>query len=455
MPALPRGNLCRFDAFDAFLASSKYWNLDVTADLQPTRGDGWLSYRWELIGLLWFAYFFNQADRNVYNVVLRDLSADLQLSPEQAGLIGSIFMWSYAAMVPVAGYVGDVLRRKWIVCGSLLLWSIATLLSGASGGLVGLIVFRGLATGGGEAFYYPAANSLIGQYHQKSRALAMSIHQTSLYAGVIVSGIAAGALAQYFGWRSSFYVFGTFGVVLAMILMLRIRDVGPADAGDQPPKLPLGEVLHAVGHKPTVWLLCIAFALFNFAGWGYLTWMPTFLQERFNQDQKAAGFNALFYTNVAALLGVLVAGRLSDVWAARRRTFRLEVQCLGLVLGAPCIWLMAQADRPWLCYVGLAGFGLCRGVYDSNLFATLFDVIEPRYRSSAVGTMLAAAFAASGLAPVTLGYAKSWIGLADAIAWLSAAFLAAAVVLLAASRWTLGRDFCAIEPGNGDAVRGN
>ncbi|MFA7004468.1 MAG: MFS transporter, partial [Verrucomicrobiia bacterium] len=166
-----------------------------------------LPYKWELIVLLWFAFFFNQADRQAYNVVLPLLSADLKLSPVQAGLVASIFLWCYALLVPVAGYLGDISRRKWIVFWSLLVWSAGTILSGATTGLASLIVFRSIATGGGEAFYFPSANSLIGQYHHKTRAMAMSIHQTALYVGLIASGFIAGWIGEHFGWRSAFYVF--------------------------------------------------------------------------------------------------------------------------------------------------------------------------------------------------------------------------------------------------------
>jgi MFS family permease len=403
----------------------------------------WLPYRWELILLLWLAYFFNQADRQVYNVVLPALSADLHLTSEQAGLVGSIFMWTYAVLVPVAGYAGDVLRRKWIVVGSLTLWSAATLVSGMSRGLAGLVFFRGLSTGGGEAFYYPAANSLIGQYHEKTRAMAMSIHQTSAYAGIVASGYLAGWIAECYDWRMSFYLFGVIGLVLAAVLLVRVKDVGlptarPDEAQEDRP--PLGEVLRAVGRKPTVWALCLAFGGFNFAGWGYFTWMPTFLHEKFGLSLKHAGFSAMFWSNLFALIGVLVAGRLSDAWAARRSTLRIEFEYAGLFLGAPFIALMGLADNLHLCYVGLAGFGLCRGIYDSNLFAALFDVIEPRYRASATGTMLAASFALSGFAPLVLGWAKSTIGLTAAFGCLSLVYLASAGLVLAATKLTFPRD---------------
>jgi len=365
--------------------------------------------------------------------------------------VASIFMWTYAILVPVAGYAGDVLRRKWIVFGSLSLWSLATVLSGMSRGLAGLVFFRGLATGGGEAFYFPAANSLIGQYHEKTRALAMSIHQTSGYAGIVVSGFLAGWIAERFDWRMSFYVFGVIGLVLAAIILVRVKDVGlPTTRPDEQPedRPPLGEVARAVGRKPTVWALCLAFGGFQFAGWGYFTWMTTFLHEKYGLTLDHAGFSAMFWSNLFALIGVLVAGRLSDLWAPRRSTLRMEFEYAGLFLGAPFIALMGLTNDLHLCYVGLAGFGLCRGIYDSNLFAALFDVIEPRYRATATGTMLAAAFAVSGFAPVVLGWAKSTIGLTAAFGLMSLVYVASGVVILLATKFTFPGDRVATTDGS-------
>ena len=310
-------------------------------------------YKWELIGLLWLCYFFNQADRQVYSVVLPALSEDLQLTPVQAGLVASIFMWTYAVLVPVAGYAGDVFRRKWIVFWSLLIWSMATLLSGVSMGLTWLVFFRGLSTGGGEAFYYPSANSLIGQYHQKTRALAMSIHQTSGYAGIVVSGLVAGWIAENYGWRMSFYAFGAIGLVLAAVILVRVKDIAlPAPEAGSVERPPLWTVAREVGRKPTVWILGVAFAGFNFVGWGYFTWMSTFLHEKYELSLTDAGFASMFYSNLFALIGVLAGGRLSDTWAPRRRTLRMEVECLGLFCGVPFIALMGLTDHLWLCYAG-------------------------------------------------------------------------------------------------------
>lgn len=403
-----------------------------------------LPYKWELIILLWFAFFFNQADRQAYNVVLPLLSADLKLSPVEAGLVASLFLWCYALLVPVAGYLGDVSRRKWIVFWSLLIWSGGTILSGATTGLISLIIFRSIATGGGEAFYFPSANSLIAQYHHKTRAMAMSIHQTALYIGLIASGFIAGWIGEHFGWRMAFYAFGGFGVVLAMIIMARLKDEGlseEATAQAKSAKLPLSVLLKAIAGKPTVWALWLAFSCFYFAQIGYITWMPTFLHEKFKLSLSNAGFSSMFYHHVAAMIGVLLGGKISDALATRRRTVRLEVEYIGLFLGAPFIFLMGTTNHLVLCYVGLAGFGLFRGIYDSNLYAALFDVIEPRYRASAVGLMLFVVFFVSAFAPVALGWAKSTIGLTAGLASLSLAYFVAGLTILLAVKTTFARDY--------------
>lgn len=405
---------------------------------------GLIPYKWELIILLWFAFFFNQADRQAYNVVLPLLSKDLQLTPVQAGLVASIFLWFYAAMVPVAGYLGDISRRKWIVFWSLLIWSCGTIMSGATAGLASLIIFRSIATGGGEAFYFPSANSLIGQYHHKTRALAMSIHQTALYVGLIASGFIAGWLGEQFGWRAAFYVFGAIGVVLAFLIMWRMKDVGHTSdetAKIKMQKIPLKVVLKAIAFKPTVWALWLAFSCFYFAQIGYITWMPTFLHEKFNLSLSKAGFSSMFYHHVFAAIGVLLGGKISDMLAVRRRTVRIEVEFIGLFLGAPFIFLMGITGNFWLCCLGLAGFGFFRGIYDSNVYAVLFDVVEPRFRSSAVGIMLAVIFFVGAFAPVALGWAKTTIGLTTGLSYLSLAYIVGGLGLLIAAKTTFKRDY--------------
>jgi MFS family permease len=408
-----------------------------------------MRYKWELVGLLWLAYFFNQADRAIYNVVLPQLKTELGLSDIQAGLVASIFLWTYAVFVPIAGWLGDVFHRKSIIFWSLLFWSVATITSGFSSGLFMLIVFRSLATGGGEAFYYPAANSLISQYHHKTRALAMSIHQTSLYVGIITSGLISGWIAENFGWRIAFFVFGSFGIFLALLISWRVRNDLPEGEKNvnetQKETASFTEMFGSIFRKPSVWAIWITFATANFVFLGYLTWTPTFLFEKFHQSLTISGFSSMFYHHLFAFAGVLLGGKLSDRFACYRITARLEIQICGLLFCAPFVLLLALSPHIIGCYIGLAGFGFFRGVYESNLFASLFDVVESRFRSTAVGFMLSVGFIFSAFSPIMMGWSKSQYGISFTFAMLAPVLLISAAIIIATHICWLKRDYISQE----------
>jgi MFS transporter, Spinster family, sphingosine-1-phosphate transporter len=411
----------------------------------------WFSYRWELLALLWLAFFFNQADRQVFSVVLTSIRAELGLSDADLGLIAAVLFWTLGLLFPVAGYVGDRWSKKWTITAALTFWSLATLCTGFSRNALHLIAFRSLATGGGEAFYAPAAFALIAQFHRRTRALAMSIHQTAIYAGFVLSGALGGYLSQHYGWRSAFYVFGSAGVVLAIVLLFRLKDSdGPSDERQpeqqsKPRAVRPLEAVFAFARTPTALLLTAAYTGMIFMHLAYLTWSPTFFREKFGLTEAAAGFSSMFYFQAFALVGVLVGGVMSDRWAQRRRTARMEMLCFGMASSMPWICLMGLATTPTMAAVGLAGFGLFRGFYDANSYAALFDVIRPRYRASANALMSTAGFLIGGASPYAMGVLKAELGLSWAFALFSLAHLAAAGAILVARIRFFHRDFCETE----------
>ncbi len=401
-----------------------------------------IPYKWELIILLWFAFFFNQADRQIFNIVLPSLRDDLGLSDADMGLIASIFTLFYGLMVPVGGILGDRFNKKYILIGSLLVWSAATLITGLSYTLVQLIILRSIALGGGEAFYAPSANSLICEHHQKTRATAISIHQTALYVGIIGSGYLTGYIADNFGWRTAFYLFGGFGIILGIIFYLRIKDskVLLKEVAIPKNKQSVWEVIRVFFKKPTAVFLALAFASFQFGGVGFLTWMPTYLHENFHFSLARAGFDSTFYHFTAAFFGVMAGARTSDMFASRIVGFRGMVQMTGLFIMAPVVFFMTKSDSILIVYLTLTVFGFCRGIYDSNIFAALYDVIEMPYRSTATGVMLMFAFVVGSLAPYLLGLMKPVFGLSNGLAALSLSYLLAGIFILIALLFFYRRD---------------
>lgn len=421
----------------------------TAAALRPTRWPR-VAYRWELVVWLWLAFFCNQADRQLFNVVLPSIKADLGLTDVQLGLVATMFTVALAVMVPIAGFAGDRFSRKRLVVASLFGWSLATLVTGFGSGLIYLIVVRSLATGVGEGFYAPSANALLGANHTETRARAMSIYQTSVYAGVVASGLIGGAVADRLGWRAAFWVFGASGAALAAVMAWRLQPdprVPPAAASridDRQVAAPrIGKLRAAttiLGTRTVIFFL-IACCGMIFVNIGYLTWMPTYLYERFGLSLAQAGFSSMLAHHAFAVVGVLVGGWLSDRYASRRPRIRLELQALGLLLGAPFLLLLGRTGDLTVTYAALAGFGFFRGVYDSNTYPVLFSVIEPRLHATASGLVIAIAFLFGSFAPVTLGLVKGTLGLAVGLSSLSLVYVVAGLAAFIGAQVYFDRDF--------------
>ncbi len=381
------------------------------------------NYKWEVLLLLWMAYLLNQADRQVFNTVLPAIRDTLSLTDTSVGLIATIFNLFYALMVPIGGWAGDRFSRKWVTTISILFWSVATMFTGLATSMFWLIVLRSVATGGGEAFFGPANYSLLGQYHTDTRARAMSIHQTAYYVGVILAGWLAGLIADKLGWQYSFIIFGAFGVVWGILMVVRLKDypkdnvkeaIADEDVATEVDKAEdkpgFFDGFKTVFTTPTALMLTVGFSGLIFVITGYMTWVPAYLQEEFAQSQASAGFNSMFWTYVAAFIGILIAGSISDKFAVNNRKVRMMLQAGGLIGGAVFLFMMGGHPSLWLLYIAFAGWGFFRAFFDANTYAVLYDVTPPRLHASCSSAMIMTGFGVGALAPVVLGAMKESLG---------------------------------------------
>ncbi len=398
-------------------------------------------YKWEVLVLLWIAFFLNQADRQVFNVVLPLIRDDLYLNDFQVGSIATAFNLVYALLVPMAGFVGDIFSKKWVVTLSILFWSIATMFTGLSNGVLMLVMMRSIATGGGEAFFGPANYTLLANYHKETRAFAMSIHQTSYYLGIILSGYVAGYVGEHYGWRNAFYVFGAVGVIHGLVLIFRLKDKKETVTIEKKEKVKFSEAMKVLFKTPTAIFLTIGFSGLIFVLTGYLTWTPTYLYEKFNMSLSLAGFHSMFYTHLFAFFGIILAGKYSDKLAAKDPGTRLLMQGIGLLVAVPFIVMMGNSTGLAMVYTGLAGFGFCRAFFDANTYSVLYDVIPQKYQSSASGIMLMIGFGVGSMAPLVLGYLKPIIGLSLGISLLSVIWVLCGLLLLIAYKYYFRKDY--------------
>ena len=373
-----------------------------------TKASKW--YKWEVLALLWVAYLLNQGDRQVFNSVLPLIRDSLSLTDTSVSLIAVFFNLFYAAMVPIGGWMGDRFSRKWVTTLSILFWSIATMFTGLANGVFLLILTRSIATGGGEAFFGPANYSLLGQYHTDTRARAMSIHQTSYYVGVILAGWLAGYIGDHLGWQYAFYIFGGAGVLWAAGMAWRLKDLPRNEKAGSEVKVSVWDGFRTVFTTPTALMVTIGFCGFIFVITGYMTWVPTFLQENFGQTGAQAGLHSMLWTYVAAFVGVLLAGTLSDRWAAKDPRKRMVIQGAGLILGAAFLPFMGTAKSIWLLYLCFAGWGFFRAFFDANIYAALYDVTPDHLHASCSSAMIMTGFAVGATAPYILALIKEATG---------------------------------------------
>jgi MFS family permease len=407
------------------------------------------SYRWAVVAMLWGISFFNYADRQAIFSIFPLLKKEMHLDSVQLGLLGSAFAWVYGLGAQFAGILVDRMRRKTAILGGLHTWSAICMATGFFSTFPGLLIMRGLE-GLGETFYYPASMSLISDYHGKStRSTAIGIHQTSVYVGTIAGGFFAGLIGQYYGWRWSFYVFGGLGILLGFVLKKYLREPerGAADFADTGQKhahaerLSVGQFLKTVWSTPTALFLMGAFLCSNFVAVVLLSWMPTFLYDKFHMGLAVAGLTATIFVQLASLVGSVSGGWFADRWRSRSPRGRILVQSIGVFGGAPFVALCALTQSVPVLITALTCWGFFKGLYDSNIFASVFDVIRPEARGTAAGFMNTVGWlGGGGTAPLVIGYIMRDHGLSTAIALASIVYLMAGVLLLTGAFVFAARD---------------
>lgn len=189
-------------------------------------------YPWIVVALLWGVALLNYMDRQMLSTMKSAMMIDITEleSATNFGRLMAVFLWIYGLMSPVAGMIADRINRKWLIVGSLFVWSFVTLMMGYSTDFNQIYILRAIM-GVSEALYIPAGLSLITDYHQeKTRSLAVGIHMTGVFAGAIITKLLgestdAGNLGHDFAMMASL----VFVALVVEVIFLRPRTVNMTD----------------------------------------------------------------------------------------------------------------------------------------------------------------------------------------------------------------------------------
>jgi len=396
------------------------------------------SYAWAVVALLWPVAMLNYLDRQMVSAIRASIRADIPsiANDQDFGTLMAVFMWVYAFLSPVGGYVADRFNRRWTVIGSLFVWSAVTWATGHAQTYSEMLTCRALM-GISEAFYIPAALALIADFHTGgTRARAIGIHQSGIYVGLALGGV-GGYIAQTSSWRNCFTWFGAAGVVYAVVLMLALRDAAAAGPRDQAkPRVTMGATIRALWGQPAFWILVVYFTLPAIAGWVTKNWLPTYLADTFKLKEGPAGLSATGYIQIASFVGVLLGGVVADAWLRQTPRGRIYTSACGVLLLVPALLGLGYAGSLGVAVGAMVLFGLGWGFFDCNNMPILCQIARPEHRATGYGFMNLVSISVGAVATVALGWMRDH-GIQFAVAFAvsaGVALLSAGLILLVKPR---------------------
>lgn len=351
-------------------------------------------YPWFVVILLWFVALLNYLDRQMLSTMKPSMMADINelVSAENFGRLMAVFLWIYAFMSPVSGIIADRMNRKWLIVGSLFVWSGVTLLMGYAETYNELYWLRAIM-GVSEAFYIPAGLSLIADYHDgKTRSIAIGIHTTGIYLGQAFGGFGA-TIADNFSWQSTFHGFGLLGVIYSFVLIFFLKEKKGYNTTTAKQSSLLKEFsssFKGVGMllgNISFWVILFYFSAPSLPGWATKNWLPTLLSETLHLEMAEAGPLATITMAMASFVGVLIGGVLSDKWVQKNLKGRIYTGVIGLALTIPALLLLGYGHSFAMVLGGALCFGLGFGIFDVNNMPILCQFVSPRYRATGYGLM--------------------------------------------------------------------
>ena len=366
-------------------------------------------YPWIVVALLWVVALLNYMDRQMLSTMREYIAMDIAelQSAEAFGVLMGIFLWIYAIVSPFAGTVADRLSRKWLIVGSLAVWSAVTLLMGYCTTFTQLKWLRGLM-GISEALYIPSSLSLIADYHSgKSRSLAVGIHMTGLYLGQALGGFGAN-FAKALSWQQTFHWFGIIGIVYAVILIFCLKEARPAAAPvktDSKPaaKESIWKSFGLIFSNIAFWAILFFFASSSMPGWATKNWLPTLFQGSLDIPMEKAGPIATITIAFASFIGVLIGGPLSDRWVKKNLKGRIYTSAIGLGMMIPALVLIGLGHGIVAAVAAGLIFGIGYGMFDTNNMPILCQFVPGRLRATAYGFMNTVGVAMGAVCTQVLG----------------------------------------------------
>jgi len=393
------------------------------------------NYKWILVGLLWMVALLNYMDRQMLSTMRPAMALDIHelQSATNFGYLMGIFLWIYGFMSPVSGIIADKVNRKWLIVGSLFVWSGVTYGMGLATTFHQVYWLRAVM-GVSEALYIPAGLSLIADYHDnKTRSLAIGIHMTGLYFGQALGGFGATVAAAY-TWHFTFHTFGLVGIAYSFVLIVFLREkkdrnkVALNDKMLVPEKSSILKGLALLFSNISFWIILFYFAVPSLPGWATKNWLPTLFSQNLNIPMSQAGPYSTIAIAASSFIGVIFGGILSDRWVQKNVRGRIYTSAIGLSLTIPSLLLLGFGHSLFNVIGAALCFGVGFGMFDANNMPILCQFVPQRLRATAYGIMNMVGVFAGAFITDLLGRSSDAGNLGKSFAMLAGIVLIALII---------------------------
>ncbi|MCH2129040.1 MAG: MFS transporter [Pirellulaceae bacterium] len=432
---------------------------DNNTSPQPT---SLLSNSWFV--MMWLAadYFVLYSHRRIVNFVLPPLQSELTVTDAQVGDLQMAFLVSYGLTQFFVGYLSDRFQRRLVLLFSLVGSVLSLMGMGLANGFIGLLALQ-ILLGMSQSASVPAMAGMMADcFSPKIRSTAVAVYLVSQNVAILAAGWLGGEIAEQevwtlpgwlgqeaspiAGWRMAMFIFALLGfaVMIGMLLLLREpkRTGRSEDKGLGVQGGSFWRTTWSVLSNRTYLLLAVVYLLINIINYPMSVFLAKYLHIDFGMELGQAGFYATFFIQIFTVLGLFVGGPWADDWAKRMKAGRVWVQLFGMLMVAPALFWIGTSHQNIVLILAMSVHGLGWGLYTTNLWTSVFDVVDPAARSTAIALLNVAALFVSPTSRLIGSLVdEGRIGYGDAFAATSLVAIATVFILAITAVYFLPRDY--------------
>ena len=380
------------------------------------------NYRWRICALLFFATTINYLDRQVLSLLKPLLEDNFGWTNQQYANIASVFQFTYAISLLLAGRFIDKVGTKSGFSWAIIIWSIGAIIHGLAIpmgelllpalGVFGIVAVPASVLGFmiarfvlavGEAGNFPAAIKATAEYFpQEERSLATGIFNSGANIGAILAPLSVPWIAEIWGWQMAFITIGAVGFFWLIFWQRMYVHPSKQQAGSASEQtyIPGSATISATTdiHQETPWFTLLkyratwAFILGKFftdgVWWFYLFWLPAYLKDQYS----LTGIDIMLPLTVLyslTMFGSIGGGYLPILLATSKRSiYQSRLFAMGGIALLPLVVLLAQPFGSLSVWVPILLIGIgaaAHQAWSANLFTTVSDMFPPNTVASVVG----------------------------------------------------------------------